>query len=341
MMKTHWIVMGFIGSIATLILASCANNANEVVVYSSVDQIFSEPILKDFEKKSGITVKMVFDTEETKSTGVMNRLIAEEGNPQCDLFWSGDPMRNILLKSKGVTAPFHSSIATSQIPSFAQDKEGHWVGFSARARVLLYNKKLIAKEMLPQSILDLTQPQYNHCLAIANPLFGTTTFHIAAIFNTLGTEKGMQWLAGLKKNNVTIATSNGDVKRRVLKGEVAMGLMDTDDAFEAKKESADIDYLFLDQEKNGLGSLIMPNALSLIAHSPHPENGKKLMEYLLSKEVEAKLAQSCAQMPLIKGVQTPKEIPSLEHIVPMKIEYEEASHLLPIVQERVQLWLEH
>jgi len=332
--------MGLIGSITLLILASCSNNTNEVVVYSSVDQIFSEPILKEFEEKSSITVKMVFDTEETKSTGVMNRLIAEGRNPQCDLFWSGDPMRNILLKSKGITAPLHS-IAASKIPSFAQDKEGHWIGFSARARVLLYNKKLIAKEALPQSILDLTQPQYDHKFAIANPLFGTTTFHIAAIFSAWGTEKGMQWLTGLKKNNVTIATSNGDVKRRVLKGEVAMGLTDTDDAFEAKKENSDVDYLFLDQEKNGLGSLIMPNALSLIAHSPHPENGKKLMEYLLSKEVESQLAQSCAQMPLIKGVKTPKQTPSLEHITPMKIEYEKISHLLPTIQERVQSWLEH
>lgn len=336
----RWIVMGLIGSITVLILTSCSKNSNEVVVYSSVDQIFSEPILKDFETKSGITVKMVFDTEETKSTGVMNRLIAEGENPQCDLFWSGDPMRNILLKSKGITVPFHS-LATSQIPSFAQDKEGHWIGFSARARVLLYNKKLIAKNALPQSILDLTQPQYNHRLAIANPLFGTTTFHIAAIFSALGTEKGMQWMAGLKNNNVTIATSNGDVKRRVLNGEVAMGLTDTDDAFEAKKESREVDYLFLDQEKNGLGSLIMPNTLSLIAHSPHPENGKKLMKYLLSKEVESKLAISCAQMPLIKGTKLPKEVPNMEYITPMTIDYEETSRLLPMVQERVQSWLEH
>jgi len=53
-----------------LIIASCGDNANQVVVYTSVDQIFSEPVLKDFESSSGITVKVVYDTEETKSTGV-------------------------------------------------------------------------------------------------------------------------------------------------------------------------------------------------------------------------------------------------------------------------------
>ena len=53
-----------------------------MVVYVSEDQVFSEPILKDFERAKGITVKSVFDTEEAKSTGVMNRLIAEKDNPR-------------------------------------------------------------------------------------------------------------------------------------------------------------------------------------------------------------------------------------------------------------------
>ncbi len=84
-------------------IISCNNTTNEVVVYTSVDQIFSEPILKEFEDSTGILVKAVYDTEETKSTGVVNRLIAEKDNPQCDLFWSGDPIRTIVLKNRGIS----------------------------------------------------------------------------------------------------------------------------------------------------------------------------------------------------------------------------------------------
>src|SRR5262249_37067178 len=58
-----------------LLNPACKRTAQEVVVYTSVDQVFSEPIFKEFERKSGITVRAVFDTEETKSTGVLNRLI--------------------------------------------------------------------------------------------------------------------------------------------------------------------------------------------------------------------------------------------------------------------------
>src|SRR5215210_5196954 len=107
-----------------LLIHSCKQSSNEVVVYCSVDQVFSEPILKDFERETGIKVKPVFDTEETKSTGVMNRLIAEKNNPQCDVFWSGDPVLNIVLKTKGVTAPFSSS-NTKLIPEYYKSADQH------------------------------------------------------------------------------------------------------------------------------------------------------------------------------------------------------------------------
>lgn len=333
--------MKIINTILTAILLvfsiACTKNTNEVVVYTSVDQIFSEPVLKDFEEKTGVIVKAVYDTEETKSTGVLNRLIAEKDNPQCDVFWSGDPVRTIVLVNKGVTASYHSKVA-DDIPKVFKDPVYHWTGFSARARVLIYNKNMLDEEAVPKSIFDLTDEKYKGQVAIANPLFGTTTFHIAALFTAIGDEKAKQFLDDLKKNNVVIATSNGDVKKRVIKGEVACGLTDTDDAFEAMKEDENIGIVFLDQK--GIGSLIMPNTVNLIKNSKHPENGKKLMDYLLSKETEAKLAASCAQMPLHKGVKIPKNVPSLDHIVPMKIDYNQTSKKLVEIQRYLKNWVE-
>jgi len=182
-----------------LVTLSCAKNTNEVVIYTSVDQIFSEPILKDFEKETGITVKAVFDTEETKSTGVLNRLIAEKDNPQCDVFWSGDPVRTIVLKNKGITTPYHSPFADDINPVF-KDTEYQWTGFSARARVLIYNKDLLNEENVPRSVFDLTNEKYKGKVAIANPLFGTTTFHLSSLFSVMGDEKAKQFLTDLKNN---------------------------------------------------------------------------------------------------------------------------------------------
>jgi iron(III) transport system substrate-binding protein len=325
--------------LSILLMASCNQSSEEVVVYNTVDQVFSEPILKDFEQETGIRVKAVYDTEETKSTGVMNRLIAEKNNPQADVFWSGDPLRNNVLKSKGITTPYQSS-QTALIPEYFKEKNNHWIGFSSRARVLIYNKNLIEPDSLPQSILDFTNPRYKGQFTIANPLFGTTTFHMAALFSALGEEQAKQWMQDIKNNGVIMATSNGDVKKRVMQGEVAFGLTDTDDAFEAMKESDAVDFIFLDQQSDGIGTLIMPNALSLIDNSPNPENGKKLIDYLLSKETEAKLAKSSAQMPLIQGTPVPEQVPSLDAIVPMRVNYDETSRILEEIQPWLKQWAE-
>ena len=322
-------------SLIILLFTGCKKNSKEVVVYTSVDQVFSEPVLKEFEKETGITVKAVFDTEETKSTGVLNRLIAEKNNPQCDVFWSGDPVRTIVLKNKGIAMPYNSPAAGDINPVF-KDPDNYWTGFSARARVLIYNKDLLEQQDVPQSIFDLTNEKYKGKVTIANPLFGTTTFHIAALFSVLGDERAKQFMSDLKKNEVIIATSNGDVKKRVMQGEAACGLTDTDDAFEAMKEGANVGIVFPDRK--GIGSLIMPNTVCLIKGSPHSANGEKLIDYLLSKKTEAMLAKSCAQMPLHKGVTTPENIPSLDNIAPMNIDYDKASQKLEDIQNYLKEW---
>ena len=327
-------IIPFIFMLLTFISCSKESN-NEVTVYTTVDQIFSEPILKDFEKETGIKVKAIFDTEETKSTGVLNRIIAEKENPHCDVFWSGDPIRAIVLKNRGITTAYNSHLV-KDISSQFKDKEYHWIGFSARARVLVYNKKLLKEEDVPQSIFDLLDEKYKGKFVIANPLFGTTSFHFASWFSAFGDKKAKELLAGFKKNSVVIATSNGDVKKRVLNGEVACGLTDTDDAFVAMEESKEMGIVFLDQK--GIGSLVMPNTLSLMKSSPHNANGKKLIDYLLSKETEQKLAISSAQMPLHKGVQTPANVPSLDNIVAMKIDYDKTSKKLEEIQEYLKVW---
>ncbi len=320
----------------SLLATGCSRNSNEVVVYTSVDQVFSEPVLKEFEKETGIKVNAVFDTEETKSTGVLNRLIAEKNHPQCDVFWSGDPVRTLVLKRKGITQPYRSPEA-QDIPAVYKDPDGHWTGFSARARVLLYNKELLEDEAVPNSIFDLTKPQYRGKVALANPLFGTTTFHIAALFSVLGDERAKALLDSLKANGLVLATSNGDVRKRVVQGEMACGITDTDDAFEAMKEAPHVGIVFLDQQ--GIGTLIIPNTVNLIKECPHPDNGKKLIDYLLRRKTEAALAASCAQMPLHKGVKVPEGIPSLDHIVPMKINYDSTAAKLEEIQDYLKAWV--
>jgi iron(III) transport system substrate-binding protein len=86
--------------------------------------------------------------------------------------------------------------------------------------------------------------------------------------------------------------------------------------------------------------LIVPNTVSLIKNSPNQENGKKLIDYLLTREVEAKLAQSCVQMPLLPNPITEVSgVTSVDKIVPMQIDYERTAQKLEEIQSFLKEWV--
>lgn len=322
--------------IALFMFTKMSYAGNEVVVYTSEDKIFSEPVLHQFEKKTGIKIRVIYDTEETKSTGLVNRLIAEKNNPQADVFWSGEPVRPVLLKIKGLTTPYVSS-AAGDISTIYKDTEGHWTGFSARARIILYNSSLVSMDERPLSILDLAKPRWRDQVAIANPLFGTTSVHMAALFIILGDEKARKFMNDLKANGVKIVSSNSEVRRLVARGEVKVGITDTDDANVAVREGSAVKIVYPDE--SGMGTLIMPNMVCLIKNSPNQENGKKLIDYLISSEVEKSLAFAmCAQMPLRHYVQTPADVLTIAAIKGMDINYHDVAVKLDEISAFLKQW---
>lgn len=308
-------------------LSACDRRATpEVVVYTSVDDVFARPVAQHFEQETGITVRLVPDTEETKSAGLLNRLIMEKERPRADVFWSGDPVRAAILKAKGVSASYRSPQADG-LPQQFSDPEGHWTGFSARARVLIYNRTLVPEGQEPQSIMDLLASRFKDKACIANPLFGTTSMHAAALFAVLGEEKAQAFFAGFAANGGKILSSNGEVRRRVATGEFAVGIADTDDVNVARLEGKPVGVVYPDPE--GMGTLIIPNCAVLIAGGPHAEAGRRFIDYLLRPEIEKSLAESeAAQMPLKPGVPTPPGMITIDKLKPMAVDYTRLAGLL-------------
>jgi iron(III) transport system substrate-binding protein len=329
--------IGFFAILALIaILTSCrATSSKTVVIYVSEDQVFSEPILKDFERDAGIAVKSVFDTEESKSTGVMNRLIAEKDNPQADVYWANEPVRADALKQRGVSIPYVSPSADGIANQF-KDPDYYWTGFSARARLLLVNTKSTIK---PAGVMAYTDPSAKGRAAIANPLFGTTTAYVAALFTIWGDERARTFMNEMKNNGAKITTSNGESADFVANGQVDFALVDSDDAVNRKKQGKSVEMIYPDQDPNGLGVLILPNAVALIKGGPHAENGRQLIDYLLSKSTERKLAfADCAQIPLHSGVDIPPEIRRIEEITTMRVGYADLARKMEEIQPFLKEW---
>jgi len=317
-------------------LSKNSGEVRTVTVYVSEDQVFSEPILKDFEKETGIKVKAVYDTEETKSTGAMNRLIAEKDNPRADVYWANEPIRAEVLKQKGISAPYDSPIA-KDIPAVFKDPDAYWIGFSARARVLVVNKNV---KDIPKSIMAYIDPRWKGKSVIANPLFGTTTSEIAALFTIWDDERARQFMAEVRNNGTAISTSNGESTDFVASGQYDFSLVDSDDAVNRIRQGNPIAMVYPDQGENDIGCFIVPNAAVLIKGSLHPDEGKRLIDYLLSRETEQKLAfADCAQIPLNPGVPMPPELISINEIKVMRVNYAEVARKMIEIQPFLKEWV--
>jgi len=309
-----------------------------VIVYTSLDQVFSQPILETFQRQTGIRVMTVYDSEATKTTGLVNRLLAERDRPRADVFWNSETGRTVFLKQQGLLSPYHSPQA-ADIPKGFKDPQGYWTGFAARCRVLIYNTRLLDEEDLPKSIFDLTQPQWRGKTALAYPLFGTTATHAAALFVHLGEEQAQHYFAALRDNDILITDGNASARDRVVDGTVSLAFTDTDDALVAMQQGHPVDILWPDT--SGCGTLLIPNTVAWIKGGPHPDNARQLIDYLLSPAVEERLARGpSGQIPLREGIERPIHVPALRHIKHMTVDYEQvAAWMEPSARFLQQLYI--
>ena len=252
------------------------------------------------------------------------------------MYWANEPIRAEVLRQQGVSAPYRSPSAEA-IPDEFRDPHDYWTGFSARARVLIVAK---GRSDNPTSIQAYADPRVRGKSVIANPLFGTTTAQIAALFTVWGDERGKAFLDAMRSNDVHLASSNGESADQVAAGAFQFALVDSDDVYSRQKQGRPIEGVYPDQGDQGLGCFIVPNAVLLIQNGPHPEAGKKLIDYLLSPTTEKKLAYSdAAQIPLHPGVETPPAVRRLETLKVMKVDYAQVAAKMQAIQPLLKDWV--
>jgi iron(III) transport system substrate-binding protein len=324
--------------LSILFLTACqASRAQPatVVVYTSVDQPFSEPILNTFEENTGIQVQAVYDVEAAKTTGLVNRLIAEKDAPVADVFWNSEIVQTIRLQEEGVLAPYHSPEADAIAETY-RDAHDEWTGVAARARVLIINTDIVSDPSQVDSIFDLLDPTWEgSSIGIAYPLFGTTATHAAALYSYLGVDQAREYFEDLAQRDVRVIDGNSVVRDMVANGTLAFGMTDTDDACTAWEDGAPV--LVRPPDQKGMGTLLIPGTVALINSAPHPEQAKALIDYLLSAEVAGRLvASGFSHIPLHPDLEVDLSCVGSETIHDMTIDFRAVYQHLDTVNEQLR-----
>jgi iron(III) transport system substrate-binding protein len=310
---------------------------SRVVLYCALDREFAADVLEDFTRQTGLEVVPRYDTEANKSVSLYEDLVREARRPRCDVHWNNEILATIRLQRQGLLEPYDSP-AAAPYPASCKAKDHTWHAFAARARVLLVNTKVVPKKEWPQGLLDLTQPRWRGRVAMAKPQFGTSATQAACLFQAWGPEKARTFYRGLRSNDVQIVPGNKDVAEGVGQGRFAIGMTDTDDAIAEVDAGHPVAILCTDRDapaKGHLGTLFIPNTVAVIRSCPNPEGARRLIDYLLSSEVEAKLAHSASrQIPLNPHIRVklPRDIEALRTARALPVDFERAAELWDKVQ---------
>jgi len=329
----HYMRSGKYGAafvVLLLLLAGCGGRTQEqrVVLYCGQDQEFAEDVLHTFTAKTGIRVEVRGDTEADKSVSLYEALVREAQHPRCDVFWCNEILNTVRLQRQGLLKAYPSP-AAPPFPAWlkANTQDQTWHAFAARARVLIVHNRVTEK---PKGIFDLTKEAWRGKVAMAKPQFGTTATHAACLFQVLGKEKAEQFYRELRPN-VSILPGNKDVAVAVAEGRFDVGFTDTDDAIGEVQRGQPVSIVYPDQD--GIGTLFYPSTVAIIKGAPNETPARKLIDYLLSKEVERKLAESAAaQIPLHPDVAVQLPIATWAKVKPMIVDFDRAAAMWDDVQ---------
>jgi iron(III) transport system substrate-binding protein len=310
-------------------LPSCRKPApqsyRKVVVYCSVDQEIAEPIIAEFEKQTGIDVLPRFDTEASKTVGLVQRIRAEAASPIADVFWSNEIFHTIRLASESLLATYRSN-TTKDWPQRYADPNGRWYGFALRARVIAYNTARVSAADAPKCLEDVLESKWKGRIVMAAPEFGTTGGDVASWFAHYDSARAMEILKQLKANDIRLVSGNSTAIRMVATGQADICFTDTDDVYAAQRNDWPVAMNYLDQ--GGDGALAIPNTAAIIKGAGHLVEAKEFMEFLLSDDLEQILLSSdshnCPIRPALTGQFKKYLIPKS-----LQIDYEKVADNLP------------
>ena len=280
-----------------------------LVVYCAHDSIYADQILREFERETGISVAVRYDTEATKSLGLVELLLQEKAHPRCDVFWNNELLGTLQLADEGLLLPYRGS-GYERIPTAFKDPDGRWAGFAARLRLWIVNTNRLAPN---ETAIDQVLNGDLDRMAIAKPLYGTTRTQYTILWKLWGQDKLLAWHRDQRARHLREVNGNSTVKDLVAAGICDLGWTDTDDFFEARDEGKPVQMLPV--RLDGGGTICIPNTVAIIQGTRHLAEAQKLVDFLLSEKCELELAAAKSrQIPLgsVQASQLPDDVRQLQ-----------------------------
>jgi iron(III) transport system substrate-binding protein len=280
---------------------------DELVVYSGRNKVLVDPLLRDFEARSGIKVFVRYgDSAELAAQ------LAEEGErTKADVFFSQDAGALGALSRAGRFDRLPPTVL-DRVPAAYRAADGSWVGTSGRVRVLAYDPRQVSSGQLPDSVFDLTAPAWRDKVGFA-PTNASFQAFVTGMRLIAGEDRTRQWLTGMKANRMKPYDNNVRVLEAVDRGEIAIGLINHyywyEKVAEVGKEKVNARIAFLGD--GDPGALVNVAGVGVLAGTDKQDGAGRLVDFLLTEPAQRHFAEQTAEYPLAAGVRPRADLPRL------------------------------
>jgi iron(III) transport system substrate-binding protein len=309
-----------------LLLSGCSSSTEqegsptELTIYSGRSEEFIAPFFAEWEKKSGIALKIRYaDSAELAAQ------IREEGpNSPADVFLAQDAGSLGAVSLAGLFTTLGDDVGTEIQPQYiAADRS--WVGVTGRARVFAYNPQLLTD--LPRSITDLANPIYKSKLGIA-PTNASFQAFVTALINAKGEDFTQRWLESLVKNDVQIFAKNSAIVEAIDSGKISIGLVNhyyTWEVAQGLGRAINAENGFF--SSGDLGNMVNVSGAGILKSSKKYAAAEDLINYLTSQVVQSKFVAETHEYSLIADQISPAGLPSLSQIGAPSVDLESLANI--------------
>lgn len=323
------------GAPAPSAVATAAPSASELTgtltIYSGRSESLVGPLVERFRTETGLDVQVKYaGTSELAAT------ILEEGDASpADVFFAQDGGALGAIAAEGRLAGLPAA-TLEQVDSRFRSPDDVWVGVSGRARVVVYDTRVLSEDDLPTTILDFTDPAWKGKIGWA-PTNGSFQAFVTAFRVLHGDDAAKAWLEGIQANEPKVYDGNDAVLAAVAAGEVQVGFINHYYLMGQLAEQGDdfpVRNYFL---PNGdVGALVNVAGAGILTTAQNPAAAQAFVDFLLSEESQTYFAEETYEYPLVAGIPADSRLVPLADIESPDVDLSDLADLegtLRLIQE--------
>ena len=299
----NYFLKTLIAGVAVCAVTAPAFAAEELNLYSSRHYDTDERLYSDFEEATGIKINRI----EAKAGALISRMESEGSSSPADLLMTVDAGNIWRADAKGLFQSTNSKALETVIPAYLRHPDGHWFGFSQRARIIFYDKADVPNP--PRTYEELADPKYAGMICARSSSNIYMISLLAAMVEHHGKDAAKAWAKGLY-DNFARRPSGGDTDqlRGIVSGECEIVLANSyyfarairKDVRGVSDKIDQIGWIFPNQGSSGTHVNLSLGGVA--KHAPNRENAIKFLEYLVSEQAQKYFSAGHDEYPAVPGV---------------------------------------